>query len=59
MMKTRPNISAYRKSEQWAKCGYYLSGKGTIGGKTHELDLGDTELEGFEVLASKLLTSLT
>ena len=57
MMKARPNIAAYRESKQWARCGRYMSGKGTIGDKTHELDLGPTELEGFEILASKLVTA--
>ena len=59
MMMTRPNIAKFRKSDQWRRYGHYFSGKGTIGGKTHELDLGDTELEGFETLASKLVTSLS
>ncbi len=56
-MKARPNIAAYRESEQWARCGRYMAGKGTIGEKTHELNLEPTELEGFEILASKLVTA--
>ena len=59
MMMARPNIAKFRQSDQWRTYGHYFSGKGTIGDKTHELDLGDTELEGFEILASKLVTSLS
>ena len=59
MMMARPNIAKFRQSDQWQTYGHYFSGKGTIGDKTHELDLGDTELEGFEILASKLVTSLS
>ena len=59
MMMARPNIAKFRQSDQWQTYGHYFSGKGTIGEKTHELDLGETELEGFEILASKLITSLS
>lgn len=59
MMSSRPNIAKYRNSDEWARYGHYLSGKGTVRDKTHELGLGDTELEGFEVLASKLVTALS
>ena len=30
-----------------------------MGERTHELELGDTELEGIEILASKLIACLT
>lgn len=58
MMKARPNMSKYRSSAQWKKYGPYLSGKGVMGNRTHELELGETELEGIETLASKLVTCL-
>ena len=58
MMKARPNMSKYRNSAQWKKYGPYLSGKGVMGNRTHELELGETELEGIETLASKLVTCL-
>ena len=59
MMSTRPNMSKYRSSAQWKLYGPYLSGKGVMGERTHELELGDTELEGIEILASKLVACLT
>ena len=59
MMMARLNIAKFRQSDQWGRYGHYFSGKGTIADKTHELDLGDTELEGFEILASKLVTALS
>ena len=59
LMMARPNTSKFRESEQWQRYGNYFSGKGTIGDRTHELDLGDTELEGFEILASKLVSALS
>jgi glutathione S-transferase len=55
MMSTRPNIASYRKSDIWRVYGPYWTGKGTLGDRTHELGLGETELEGFETLASLLL----
>ena len=58
MMAARPNMSKYRSSAQWKLYGPYLSGKGVMGERTHELELGDTELEGIEILASKLVSCL-
>lgn len=55
MMSTRPNIASYRKSDIWRVYGPFWTGKGTLGDRTHELGLGETELEGFETLASLLL----
>lgn len=59
MMQARPNMSQYRNSAQWNLYGHYISGKGVMGDRTHELALGDTELEGIEILASKLVTCLS
>jgi len=58
MMLARPNISKYRNSAQWKKYGPYISGLGVMGNRTHELELGETELEGIETLASKLVSCL-
>ena len=58
MMEARPNMSKYRSSSQWELYGPYLTGKGVMGSRTHELELGDTELEGIEILASKLVSCL-
>jgi glutathione S-transferase len=55
MMSTRPNIASYRKSDIWRVYGPYWTGKGTLGDRTQELGLGETELEGVETLASLLL----
>ena len=55
MMSGRPNVASYRKSDIWQVYGPYWTGKGTLGDRTHELELGETELEGFETLASLLL----
>ena len=55
MMSGRPNIASYRKSDVWHVYGPYWTGKGTLENRTHELGLGETELEGFETLASLLL----
>ena len=59
MMAARPNTSKYKKSAQWDLYGHYLSGKGVMGDRTHELGHGETELEGFEILASTLVTCLS
>ena len=59
MMAARPNTYKYRKSAQWDLYGHYLSGKGVMGDRTHELGHGETELEGFEILASTLVTCLS
>ena len=55
MMRTRPNMASYISSDIWHVYGPYWTGKGTLGDRTHELGLGETELEGFEALASLLL----
>ena len=55
MMSTRPNMASYLSSDIWHVYGPYWTGKGTLGDRTHELELGETELEGFETLASLLL----
>ena len=55
MMRTRPNMASYMSSDIWHVYGPYWTGKGTLGDRTHELGLGETELEGFETLASLLL----
>ena len=55
MMSTRPNMASYLSSDIWQVYGPYWTGKGTLGDRTHELELGETELEGFETLASLLL----
>jgi len=55
MMRTRPNMASYISSDIWHVYGPYWTGKGTLGDRTHELGLGETELEGFETLASLLL----
>lgn len=55
MMRTRPNMARYISSDIWHVYGPYWTGKGTLGDRTHELGLGETELEGFETLASLLL----
>ena len=55
MMRTRPNMASYLSSHIWHVYGPYWTGKGTLGDRTHELELGETELEGFETLASLLL----
>ena len=55
MMRTRPNMASYLSSDIWHVYGPYWTGKGTLGDRTHELGLGETELEGFETLASLLL----
>lgn len=55
MMRTRPNMASYINSDIWHVYGPYWTGKGTLGDRTHELGLGETELEGFETLASLLL----
>lgn len=59
MMQARPNMSQYRSSAQWNLYGHHISGKGVMGDRTHELGLGDTELEGIEILTSKLVTCLS
>ena len=59
MMAARSNMSKYRSSAQWKQYGLYLTGKGVMGERTHELELGDTELEGVEILASKLVACLS
>ncbi|MDA9901598.1 glutathione S-transferase family protein [Gammaproteobacteria bacterium] len=59
MMQARPNMSQYRSSAQWSLYGHHISGKGVMGDRTHELGLGDTELEGIEILTSKLVTCLS
>jgi glutathione S-transferase len=51
MMGARPNIAKYRSSDMWHACGPFFTGKGPLGDRTHELGLGETELEGFESLA--------
>ena len=51
MMGARPNIAKYRSSDMWHTCGPFFTGKGPLGDRTHELGLGETELEGFESLA--------
>ena len=55
MMRTRPNMARYISSDIWHVYGPYWTGKGTLEDRTHELGLGETELEGFETLASLLL----
>ena len=55
MMNSRPNIASYRSSDMWRACGPYFTGKGPLGNRTHELEMGETELEGFETLALMLL----
>ena len=55
MMSSRPNIASYRSSDMWRACGPYFTGKGPLGNRTHELEMGETELEGFETLALMLL----
>ena len=55
MMSTRPNMARYLSSDIWHVYGPYWTRKGTLGDRTHELELGETELEGFETLASLLL----
>ena len=55
MMSTRPNMASYLCSDIWHVYGPYWTGKGTLEDRTHKLGLGDTELEGFETLASLLL----
>ena len=55
MMRTPPNMASYISSDIWHVYGPYWTGKGTLGDRTHELGLGETELEGVETLASLLL----
>ena len=55
MMRSRPNMARYLSSDIWHIYGPYWTGKGTLGDRTHELGLGETELEGVETLASLLL----
>ena len=59
MMGARPNIDKFRSSKAWASYGHFLTGKGTLKDKTHELGMGPTELEGFERLCSKLIAGPT
>ena len=59
MMGARPNIDKFRSSNAWASYGHFLTGKGTLKDKTHELGMGPTELEGFERLCSKLIAGPT
>jgi glutathione S-transferase len=59
MMGSRPNIDKFRSSEAWASYGHFLTGKGTLKDKTHELGMGPTELEGFEQLSAKLIAGPT
>ena len=55
MMIARPNIASYRQSDIWHVYGPFWTGKGPLKDRTHELGMGETELEGFETLASLLL----
>ena len=55
MMIARPNIASYRQSDIWHVYGPFWTGKGPLKDRTHELGMGETELEGFETLALLLL----
>jgi hypothetical protein len=59
MMGARPNIAKLKASAQWADYGPHMTGKGPFGQDTHTLGFGNSELEEFEIFASKLIQCIS